>query len=95
MEATLVKEMESSAGASLRLYKLSEPYTVRDYDGDEKVTCDHVVVSAVHVAYSGPETYVFPADDAGEVIDWGELDGSFKGALDHEEALNGFLSSVG
>ena len=34
------------------------------------------VVSASTVMLSGPETYIFQADEAGEVTDWGELPGS-------------------
>lgn len=37
--------------------------------------------------FSGPETYIFPADKTGEIVNWSELDGSFKGGLDHEQAL--------
>lgn len=60
-----------------RVYHLSEPL-----DGAE-----YVVVSAVVVPYSGPETYIFPADENGEIVDYGELDGSYRGGLDHELAL--------
>jgi hypothetical protein len=34
-----------------------------------------------------PETYIFAADQNGEVADWGELEGSFKGAMDIPKAL--------
>lgn len=44
-----------------RVYHLSEPL-----DGAE-----YVVVSAVVVPYSGPETYIFPADENGEIVDYG------------------------
>ena len=49
---------------------------------------DHrwLIVSAVH-AWSGPETYIFPANEKGEVTNWHELDGSFQGGMDHELAL--------
>lgn len=50
---------------------------------------DRVVVSAANVPFSGPETYIFPADAEGKVIDYTELHGSFQGALDHAEALRG------
>lgn len=76
--ATLVKKLNGFHGEA-RLYRLSEPL-----DGNE-----HVAVSAVVVPYSGPETYIFPADSDGKVASWGELDGSFRGSLDHEEALHG------
>ena len=46
------------------LYKLSKPL-----DGHSKV-----VVSAVYVPFSGPETYIFPYDDdKGDVKDYRAL----------------------
>lgn len=71
------------------LFKLSEPvdydynYNTKQY---EKST-NYVVVSAVDVMFSGPETYIFPANEDGKVINWSELEGSFKGGLDHLKAL--------
>jgi hypothetical protein len=63
------------------------------YTGDAKLynTTDqgYLIVSAVVVPYTGPETYIFPADEDGEITDWLELDGSFRGGLDHEAALVG------
>lgn len=47
----------------------------------------HVWVSAASVPYSGPETYIFGCQESGEVIDWGELEGSYRGGLSHEQAL--------
>ena len=46
-----------------------------------------IVVSAVDAMLSGPETYIFPANKRGEVTDWCEMEGSFRGALDHARAL--------
>lgn len=77
--ATFVRKLDGFTGDA-RLYSLSEPI------GNKY---SHVVVSATVVPFGiGPETYIFPADVDGKVIDWGELDGSFRGALDHEQALN-------
>lgn len=76
MQAKFVKHIESMRGAA-HLYELSEPLEEHQY----------VVVSAVNVPFGGPETYIFPADREGNIINWGELDGSFKGALDHSRAL--------
>lgn len=45
----------------------------------------HVIVSAT-VAYSGPETLIFPATEDGEIADWNEIGGG-RGYLDHETAL--------
>lgn len=51
-----------------------------------KVGDKFFIVSANTVPYSGPETYVFPANELGEVTDWGELVG-LRGTLDHKEAI--------
>ena len=85
---TFVRKLPDWRGDA-RLYKLSEPV---GYDRDCETgkyagTTDHVAVSAADVMFSGPETYVFPADAEGEVLDWGAMDGSFRGALDHERAI--------
>ncbi len=75
--ATFVKTIEGWTGDA-RLYRLSEPHEGNDY----------VVVSATVVPYiNEPETYIFAATEAGEVIGWGEMDGSLKGCLDHKAAL--------
>jgi len=47
----------------------------------------YVVVSAATVPYSGPETYIFRADETGKITDWMEMDGSYRGGLDPVEAL--------
>lgn len=33
------------------------------------------------------ETYIFPSDPEGKIIDWGELPGSYKGGLDHNMCI--------
>jgi hypothetical protein len=59
------------------LYRLSEPLDGHTY----------VVVSAAVVPHSGPETYIFGADADGNVADMDELQGSFRGDMNHETAL--------
>lgn len=93
MEATFVKDLDKGSGTQ-KLWKLSEPYAVRDWDDSEKVTVEHVVTSATTVLGT-PETYVFPSDENGDIVEWGELPGSFKGALDHDQAIEGFTNSNG
>jgi hypothetical protein len=80
--ARLVKDMgPSGSGAEQRLYRLSDT---------ELSSTGYVVVSAVAVPYGGgPETYIFASNAEGEIDDWGELNGSFSGGLDHEKALRG------
>ena len=71
-----------------RRYRLSEPVSY-GWD-DDKSTTQYVIVSAVDAMFSGPETYIFPASEAGRSpLSWGEMEGSFRGALDHAEALRG------
>ena len=60
-----------------KLYVLSEPLEGHN----------HVVVSAVVAYWSGPETYIFGCDERGNVVDFIELEGSFRGELDHDKAL--------
>ena len=79
MEAKLVKRLTGGEfRGDARLYKLSDPL-----DGHTLV-----VVSAAVVPFSGPETYIFPANEQGEITDFGELNGSGRGYLDHREALS-------
>lgn len=80
--ATLEKRIDGMRGDAA-LYRLSEPMKTWS-----DTTTDHVVVSAVRVL-GVPETYIFAADASGEVTGWGELEGSFRGGLDHAEALRG------
>ena len=96
MEATLVRDLPTSAtGARQKLYKLSEPFEVKDWNGEVEHTIEYIVVSAVNAMFSGPETYIFPAKEDGEVISFGELPGSFRGGYDHDAAVAGFLASGG
>jgi hypothetical protein len=77
--AVLVRRLKDFHGDA-RLYRVSPPMEgVHEY----------VVVSAVDAPFTGPETFIFPGDADGDVTEWGELDGSFRGALDHEAALSG------
>ena len=63
--ATLVKDLGTSQeGEGHKLYRLSEPLVSH---GGERY--EYVVVSAADVMYSGPETYIFGADENGEVVD--------------------------
>jgi len=77
--AYLVRDIPTRPdGPSQKLYRLG------DLDLSDS---GFVVVSAVIPLYGGPETYIFPADEDGNITSWGELNGSFRGSLDHEKAL--------
>ena len=91
-QATFVRDLTGWRG-DVKLYRLDPPYAYADAY-PEPLTVTHVAVSAASVPYSGPETYVFAADEQGEVVDWCELPGSFRGGLDHQRALDGFLAEA-
>lgn len=79
MKAKFILEKPvGSAGAEQILYKIDPPLGGYEY----------VVVSAVIGFFSGTETYIFPSNKDGDITSWGELYGSYKGGLSHEEALN-------
>lgn len=70
-----------------RHYHLDPPL-----DGHQDVVVSAVVVNPGNpwidfFGQYGAETYIFPANEVGEVTDWGELEGSFHGDLDHIRAL--------
>ena len=75
MKATFVKSVEGQGHKAL--YKLNPPLEGHEF----------VVVSSVHAMFTGPETYIFPADKNGKVTNWGELPGSYRGGLNHIKAL--------
>lgn len=83
--ATRLPDTKALKGATgdMRLYRLDPPMEDEYTEGP----VEYVVVSATVAMSSGPETYIFPADAEGEITDWGELSGSYKGSLDHAQAL--------
>ncbi|HEY6117458.1 MAG TPA: hypothetical protein VI172_16010 [Candidatus Dormibacteraeota bacterium] len=74
--ATFIKHIQGWRGDA-RLYRLSPPHEASP----------HVIVSATEVPYLGPETYIFPATDEGSIVSWSEMEGSYRGGLDHAQAL--------
>lgn len=85
MKATYIRAMAGFRGDA-RLYRVSPAMKFDSWDDSPAVEFDYAVVSAV-VAYSGPETYIFGADEYGTILEWCELKGSFRGGLDHRAAL--------
>lgn len=75
--ARLLSQSLSRVGADQRHYQLDAGGPLPAY----------VVVSAVSVPFDGPETYIFTANSEGAITSYMELEGSFKGGLDHAEAL--------
>jgi hypothetical protein len=90
LTAEFIKDIDDTkSGVAQKLWRLSRPI---EYGWeDDADTTEYVVTSAAGwgVIY---ETYIFPADAAGKIIDWGELDGSFQGGLDHDLAIKGLCA---
>jgi hypothetical protein len=88
--ATKIKEIQGWRGKAAK-YRLSPPFAHRmEYDDDVKIFVEYVIVSASVATYSGPETFVFAAvEESDEPTSWGEMDGSFRGELNHARALRG------
>lgn len=79
--AIRIKSLDNFKGHAA-LYRCIPPMI--DYNG---IGHQHVIVSAADVPYSGPETYIFPSDEDGNVISYNELNGSYRGGLNHFIAL--------
>lgn len=95
-QLTEIKPRGWREDADVAVYHCDPPMPWTDWTGDEDVLCyaDLVIVSAVpFVGTDGPETYIFAArkaDSGGiEIASWTELPGSFRGGMDHAEALRG------
>lgn len=89
MKATLIKNLTGFRDDA-RLYQVTPPIKYTNYnDAGEEETHEtsHVVVSGANVPITGPETYIFPSNEEGEIISWMELSGSFRGPINHAKAL--------
>lgn len=86
MKATPIKQMIGWKGEAT-LYRLDPAYKYQH----KTQPIEYVVVSAVDLAHYGAEkeTYIFKSNETGTKIDWEDLPGSYKGGMDHAEALRG------
>ena len=84
--ATKIKKLKGFSGEAY-LYELSEPVTYWEGSYEERGETTNFVVVSAATGLSGPETFIFPADEEGNVVDWTELGGSFRGGLNHDQAL--------
>lgn len=76
--AKLIKTLPvTEAFAKQALYKVSP--AIEGYE--------HVVASGISNIW-GTETYLFGANESGEIVVWSELPGSIRGVVDHEAAFD-------
>ncbi len=87
MTAKFIKKPNHFNGEA-KMYELSEKVSYADGYQKKRKT-KYVVVSAIIAPFTGAETYIFPCDKNGVPYNFGELEGSYRGGLDHEEALRG------
>ena len=80
--ATFVKDVSAKFQGRAEVFAVSPP--IETYEDGE--TFDHVVVSAVSGPYA-TETYIFGANAEGKILNWGELEGSLRGVVSIDAAL--------
>ena len=78
--ARKVRQIDGNRGEQF-LWKMTPPFEGHEY----------VITSGLESAIDTgrPETYIFAADETGEITAWNELEGSFRGPVDHAKALAG------
>jgi hypothetical protein len=92
-KAIFVRDIVGWRGEA-KLFRCEPPLEYEDYGDEQKQQTEYVIVSAVNAMFTGPETYIFPANAEGEITDWSELDGSYRGGHGHAEALENAGYSV-
>ena len=80
MKAKFIKDMNNFRGEA-KLYEASPNISF----GDNKNT-KFIIVSKIDNEF-GQETYIFPANEDGEIKDYCELSGSQKGDISHGQVL--------
>lgn len=89
-QVEFIRDLTEGWTGTAKLWRVDPPIKWgHHFEDDEGGESEYVVTSATVALFSGPETYVFPANADGEVVDWGELPGSFRGSLDHDAAIRG------
>lgn len=78
--ATFIRNIETNIGEK-KLFRWDPP--MEKYDGSEY---EFIIVSAVNHSFA-LETFIFPANKDGEILSFGELDGSEGGIFDHNKVL--------
>jgi len=80
-----IKYLDGFRGEAV-LFRVEPPLEGHEYVVVSAITPRPVEMSAFTDLFQ-PETYIFGADPEGHVVDWGELPGSFQGAMDIPRAL--------
>jgi hypothetical protein len=49
---------------------------------------EYIITSESNVMFTGAETYIFASDKDGNITDWCELPGSYRGELNHKKCFS-------
>ena len=80
--AQLLKDNLPGYNGHAALYRVNPP--LKGWDGDDSYS---LVVLSTAEGLDGHETYIFPADENGQVTDWLELQGSQRDVTSHQQVL--------
>lgn len=96
-QAEFIKDVSEDFRGIAKLWRITPPVIYTEWnedDGEIDLEAEYVITSATVALFSGPETYIFPADSEGNVLNWMELPGSYRGAMDHEFAISQIGSRI-
>lgn len=84
--ARKIKKLDNFQGEAW-LYKIDPPAKEEPVLCDEVSESEYIVSSAVSTMFGSSETFLFLCDKDGNVLNWGELEGSFCGGMDNDKAV--------
>lgn len=90
-QAEFIKDVSKDFKGTAKLWRITPPVVYTEWtddSGEISLETEYVITSATNAMFTGPETYIFPADSEGNILNWTELPGSYRGGLDHELAIS-------
>lgn len=85
--ATLTRKNLPHFTGVAHLYRLDPPMEHTRGENGPLIKTNYVVVSTVTSPFDGPETSIFRASPEGKILDWQALQGPYRGACKHRQAL--------
>lgn len=84
--AKLIKDNLKGFNGHAAFYQVNPPMTAVSWDDEPGEKHEFVVVSSANVE-GRDETYIFPANKKGEIVDWSQMKGSDKDIYSHDAAF--------
>lgn len=87
--ATFVRDVSDNFNGTAHLFKVNPPIAFSDSWDEETLTTEYIVASSLTAAFDTgrPETFLFPTNEEGVILDWGELPGSQRGTTNIDAVL--------